>query len=107
MIHDRCLRRYVWALVLLAAPAAGGARAAETPAMPPAQPTRVAASFFFSTIENVDSVAETFNADFYLRLEWNDPQLAGLSPEQIDGSTIWQPQVEVVNSRDVQKPWEP
>ncbi len=101
------LRRCACALVLLAGPALGGARAVEVPATPPAQPTRVAASFFFSSLENVDSVNETFNADFYLRLEWNDPRLAGLSPEQIDSGTIWHPKVEVVNSRDVQKPWEP
>ncbi len=94
-------------LLLLAGPAIGGARAAEIPATPPAQPTRAAASFFFNSIENVDSVNETFNADFYLRLEWNDPRLAQRSPEEIDGSKIWQPKVEAVNSRDLERPWEP
>jgi hypothetical protein len=106
MIGDTCLRRCACALALLAGPAAAGAATA-VPATPPARPTRVAASFFFSSIENVDSVNQTFTADFYLRLEWNDPRLAGLAPAQIDESTIWQPKVEVVNSRDVQKPWEP
>ncbi len=104
---DTCLRRLACALMLLVGPAVSEARAAEGPATPPAQPTRVAASFFFSTIENVDSVNETFNADFYLRLEWDDPRLAGLPSEQIDRATMWRPKVEVVNSRDVEQPWEP
>ena len=107
MNRGTCLRRLACALVLLAGPAVEGARAAEAPALPPAQPAQVAASFFFSTIENVDSVTETFNADFYLRLEWDDPRLAGLSLEQIDPEAIWEPKVEVVNSRDIERPWDP
>jgi len=75
--------------------------------MPPAEPTRVAASFFFGAIENVDSVAETFTADFYLLQTWNDPRIPGVSLAQIDSNAIWQPKVEVVNSRDIQQPWEP
>lgn len=105
MICDPRLRRCLLALgLLLAGPATGGARAAEAAAAPPALPTRVAASFFFNSIENVDSIAETFNADFYLRLEWSDPRL---SLQQVDAKAIWQPAVEIVNSRDIQQPWEP
>lgn len=107
VIRNPCLRRCACALVLLAGASAGGARAAENPATPPAQPTRVAASFSFITIDDVDSVNETFNADFYLRLGWDDPRLEGLSPDQIDSGAIWRPTVEVTNSRDVQQPWEP
>lgn len=107
MIRSVSLRRLSCAFLLLAGPAVGGARATEVPATPPAQPTWVTASFFFSTIENVDSVNETFNADFYLLLGWNDPRLAELRPEQIDTAAVWQPKVEVVNSRDIQKPWDP
>lgn len=107
MIRDPHLKRSVCALALLAGIFVGRAAATETPAAPPALPTRVAASFFFTSIENVDSVNETFVADFYLRLEWNDPRLAGLPPEGMDASTLWQPKVEFVNSRDVAANWEP
>lgn len=107
MMNDARLKRCACVFVLLAGTAAGGAWSAEAPTAPPAPPARVAASFFFSTIENVDSINEAFNGDLYLSLEWNDPRLAGVPPEQIDGGTVWQPKVEVVNSRDVQQPWEP
>lgn len=102
------LRRSAFAFVLLAAFALPTAHAQQTPATaPPAAPTRVDASFFFGTIENVDSVSETFNADFYLLLVWDDPRLGGVPLDQLDSSTIWQPKVEVVNSRDIQQPWPP
>jgi hypothetical protein len=99
--------RLACALLLCAGPAVGETPATAVPATPPAVPTRVAASFFFGTIENVDSVTETFNADFYLLLGWDDPRLAGLSPEQMADAPIWRPKVEMVNSRDLQQPWEP
>jgi glycine receptor alpha-3 len=108
VILDTRLGRCAFVFAMLAAgPALGVTQAAALPPAPPAQPTRVATSFFFNSIENVDSVNETFDADFYLRLEWTDPRLAALSSEKIDGGAIWQPQVEVVNSRDMQKPWDP
>lgn len=106
--RDTCLRRLVCAVVLLAGPAVEeGAWAAGVPATPPAQPTQVTASFFFNTIENVDSVHEAFSADFYLLMQWDDPRAAGLLAEQIDRSVVWEPNVEVVNSRDLAKPYDP
>lgn len=92
---------------MLVGTATDRAWAAEIPATPPATPTRVEGSFYFTAIENVDSVNETFSADFYLLLKWDDPRLAGLRPEQIDSSAIWEPKIEAVNSRDLERAWDP
>lgn len=103
MIRNASLWRLGCVFVLLAGLVVDGARAAESPA----KPRRVDASFFFGMIENADSVNESFNADFYLRMQWTDPSLASLPPEKIDLGAIWEPKIEVINSRDLGKPWDP
>ncbi|HEX7184616.1 MAG TPA: hypothetical protein VF756_22520 [Thermoanaerobaculia bacterium] len=100
------LRRFLLALLVLQWGAAGALAAPDSLIPPPARPTRVATSFFFSTIDGVDSVNETFNADFYLLLAWDDPRLASLQSGEIDTARIWEPKVEGINSRDLQRIWD-
>ncbi|HYC88425.1 MAG TPA: hypothetical protein VEO54_04370 [Thermoanaerobaculia bacterium] len=60
-------------------------------------------SFFINSVRNVDSVAETFDVDYYLLVGWDEPSV--VTPET-DWSTIWNPKVDSVNAINPGKQWE-
>ena len=51
-------------VLLLLTAAAGGAHAAEVVVPPPAHPTRITPNFYFNSVTDLDSVSESFQADF-------------------------------------------
>lgn len=60
-------------------------------------------SFFINSVRNVDSVAETFDADYYLLVRWDEPSVL---TTDTDWSKIWNPKVDSVNAINPGKQWE-
>jgi len=94
-------------LLLLLAGAAGGARAADMVVPPPAHPTRITPNFYFNSVTDVDSVSESFQADFYLFLDWEDPRLVSTDPARRSEAMKWDPNVDLVNVLDQKSRWSP
>ena len=82
-------------LLLLIAPAS-----AAVP-QPAARP--VSLEFFIINVRNVDSVAETFEVDYYLNALWNEP---AVQSEPTDWTAAWNPMVDSVNAVNPGKQWE-
>lgn len=66
-------------------------------------PRQASFEFFIINLRNVDSVAETFEADYYLNTLWNEP---GMQSEPADWATVWNPMVDSVNAVNPGKQWE-
>jgi hypothetical protein len=99
-------RGRLWGVLpLLLASAAGGAHAAQLAVPPPAHPTRVTTNFYFNSVTDVDSVSESFQADFYLSMTWEDPRLTGKDPALRAQGESWEPQVDLVNALDQRSRW--
>lgn len=56
-------------------------------------------NFFINSIRHVDSSAGTYDINMYLDLYWYDPALEGTTVEQVDPTTLWDPQIELVNAQ--------
>ena len=92
-------------LLLLLAGAAGEARAAEVVVSPPAHPTRITQNFYFNSVTDVDSVSESFQADFYLYMDWEDPRLTSAEAAVRDQGSKWEPKIDLVNALDQKSRW--
>lgn len=60
---------------------------------------RVKVNFFINSISNVNDETGTYDVDFWLDLFWNDPLLNGKTIDQVDKTKLWDPQIDLVNSR--------
>lgn len=56
------------------------------PSLGQGQPRIVMASIQINSITEIDSARETFPADFYVTLRWDDPALLNIDPDQVDWS---------------------
>lgn len=63
-------------------------------------PTKVFVSFYVIDIERIDSKEQSFTLDIVIRLKWNDPRITEVNGP-IPLSTIWQPNVQIYNLRNV------
>jgi len=63
--------------------------------------TKVWVSYFIIDIEDIDNKGQSFTLDMIIRLKWNDPRLPG-SEALIPLNSIWNPNVQIFNLRDVQ-----
>ena len=68
---------------------------------------KVEVAFYFNSLKNINNQNSSFNADFYLTLNWFDPTLVGKKEDGVDWSTVWNPQIECVNSPDYDFPYDP
>ncbi|MFL6260263.1 MAG: hypothetical protein ACJ76Y_11175 [Thermoanaerobaculia bacterium] len=98
------MKSFVCALLLLAG-AGRGAHAAQLAVPPPAHPARVTTNFYFNSVTDVDAVSESFEADFYLFLTWEDPRLASKDPALRAQGESWEPQIDLVNALDQRSRW--
>lgn len=66
-------------------------------------PVRISVGVFLIDILDIRETEESFDADFFLKLQWRDPRLSGhalgISLENCDIGLrdIWQPQIEIIN----------
>jgi hypothetical protein len=67
-------------------------------------PTEVKIAVFVLDIDEVSSVSQSFDANIYLELHWQDPRLAHDNPQEItrDLTKIWNPRILFINQ---QKTW--
>jgi hypothetical protein len=78
--------------------------AAQSGQVPPAPGMREASlSFFINSMRNVDSVAESFEADYYLLARWDEPSVR---TADTDWSKVWNPKIDSVNAVNPGKQWE-
>src|SRR5262245_12446516 len=91
------LRRLLGLLLLLLTGATGAARAADMVVPPPAHPARIKPNFYFNSVTDVDAVSESFQADFYLFLDWEDPRSISPDPARHEEAMKWNPNIDLVN----------
>ena len=74
---------------------------------PEAGPTRVDVGIYVVDISKVDSVDQSFTADFAIRLSWNDPRLASETAGRrvYALSDIWNPRPTILNKRRIWTSW--
>ncbi|MFN8495311.1 MAG: hypothetical protein U0350_47375 [Caldilineaceae bacterium] len=60
----------------------------------------VKVNFFINSISNVNDETGTYDIDFWLDLFWADPSLNGKTIDEVDTTKLWQPQIDIVNSRN-------
>jgi len=99
------LRRLWTVLPLLLTAAVGGAHAAEVVVPPPAHPVRITPNFYFNSVTDLDSVSESFQADFYLYMDWEDPRLVSTNPALRAEGMKWEPKIDLVNALDQKSRW--
>jgi len=79
---------------------------------PEGPPTEVRVGFYLLDMTEIDDKKQTFKVDFVGRLEWKDPRLAvdslGKSLEgcEMKLSDIWNPEVTIINRRELKQEWE-
>ena len=66
-------------------------------------PTEVKVSVYIIDMDEVDTAAQSFNANIYLRLSWRDPRLAhGGSDEIVRGlHEVWNPRIQILNQQKI------
>ncbi len=64
-------------------------------------PTKVLVSFYVTDIEGIDNKEQSFTLDVIIRLKWNDDRLSE-AKGPIPLNTIWHPNVQIYNLRDVE-----
>jgi hypothetical protein len=64
------------------------------------EPTKVLVSFYITDIESIDNKNQSFTLDVIIRLKWDDPRLSE-EHGPIPLNTIWHPNVQIYNLRDV------
>lgn len=65
------------------------------------QVRRVKVNFFINSIHNIDDDNGTYAIDFWLDLFWRDPLLDGKTVSEVDPVSLWKPQIEAINSKDL------
>lgn len=60
-------------------------------------------SFFINSLRNVDSVDESFDADYYLMARWDEPSVL---TADADWAKVWNPKVDSVNAINPGRQWE-
>lgn len=60
---------------------------------PPQDPTTVYTKLYLNQLDKIDGVEQTFNADFYMTLYWEDNRLGDSYDPEVD----WNPAVEFTN----------
>ena len=64
---------------------------------------RLKVNFFLNALNNIRSQTGDFTGDFYLDLFWQEPTIAaGTDITAVDPSTLWNPKLVLVNSRNAQ-----
>lgn len=69
---------------------------------PPSSPTVVYVHLLINALEQIDAAESTFYTDFYLSMAWIDNRLANDSGITYDPTSMFNPQVEFLNSREVE-----
>jgi hypothetical protein len=68
-------------------------------------PTKVYIGLYLIDLIFIDDVNQSFTADFYVVVRWNDPRLAVENPSEtqmlrhFDTEEIWQPMIYIINQR--------
>lgn len=65
---------------------------------PDGTPTRVAVGIFLNELRGIDAAAQSFAADAYVVLTWDDPRLAALAGCTLPLNAIWNPLVVIRNA---------
>jgi hypothetical protein len=65
---------------------------------PDGVPTSIKIGVLVADITAVDDVGQAIEGDFFLRMQWRDPRLAGLAGCRIPKSGVWFPRIELLNS---------
>ncbi|MEZ4868136.1 MAG: hypothetical protein R3C14_42810 [Caldilineaceae bacterium] len=65
------------------------------------QVRRVKVNFFINSIQQIDDETGSYAIDFWLDLFWRDPALDGKTVDQVDTATLWNPQIQALNSNDL------
>ena len=73
------------------------------PGFAEAQEREVSLTVFLIDVDGVDSVTQSFVANVYADLRWNDPSLAHPGPDSLDVDLddIWHPRVQILNEQRV------
>lgn len=69
-------------------------------------PTVVSVNYFILSIPEISAAENSFVGDFYLDLHWTEPKLIGRDEDDVDWKSVWGPDVEFPNARDVEKDFE-
>ena len=66
-------------------------------------PTEVTIAVFILDVDEVSSVSQSFDANIYLELHWQDPRLAHDNPNEISLglNKVWNPRVHFVNQQKI------
>jgi hypothetical protein len=65
-------------------------------------PTEVTLGILVSDITGVDDVAQTLTGDFMFEMRWKDERLADLTGCRFPTSAVWNPQLQMFNSSDLE-----
>eukprot|EP00762_Andalucia_godoyi_P004845 ANDGO_07284.mRNA.1 Cys-loop ligand-gated ion channel len=84
-----------WFLVVCLMTFSGIQRVASQVA-PPYEPLNVYTKVYFNMLQKINGVEQTFNADFYLEVFWNNPTIDNQTPEY-DPATNFNPFIEMIN----------
>jgi hypothetical protein len=68
---------------------------------PDGVPTPIKIGVLVADITAVDDVNQAIEGDFFLRMQWRDPRLAGVAGCRIPKSSVWFPRVELLNSNQL------
>lgn len=66
------------------------------------EPQRVKVNFFVNSISDINATAGAYTIDFYVDFFWKEPTLTGKDIHTVDPTRLFNPEVTVVNSRNVQ-----
>jgi hypothetical protein len=76
---------------------------------PEGVPTKVYIGIFLLDLISIDDVNQSFTADFFAMVRWNDPRLAIENPSQtqmlrhFDLEEVWHPMTYIINQRGISK----
>jgi Neurotransmitter-gated ion-channel ligand binding domain/Neurotransmitter-gated ion-channel transmembrane region len=70
---------------------------------PDGGPTVVKLGVLVADITAVDDVAQHVEGDFIVKMQWRDPRLAGLAGCQFPRTSVWFPNIELLNSSEVSR----
>jgi hypothetical protein len=68
-------------------------------------PTEIATRIYVNDIIRIDDAQQSFTADVFFRVEWQDPRLAhsGSEPCSIVLADIWNPDLQILNRRSIER----
>jgi len=98
---NACLGIFAWlVLIMLASPST-----ANDLGRPQGEKgsTRVHVAIFILDVDEVNNVSQTFDANVYFELHWQDPRLAHDSPNETSRSLseVWHPRIQFINQQKI------